>query len=240
MKLKEIIQDRYGVSGDEFTRQDVDALLHETKQTYTDGYIALALQKMRAGGVLESASRGRYKFPLKTPNLYTTTPDDTLKTLYAGLKQKFPMVDFCLWDVRDLLPLVQHIPSVRMKIVNCAKDVVDSVTHTLINMTDTIVLPSPDRYVLDNFTVGREFIAVLPLVSQAPTVTVDGIPAPRLEKVLVDILCEEPFYFLKGNETYNIYSEALKSYALNLRTLRRYAGRRNRMKEVDDILKEIQ
>lgn len=240
MTLKELIQGRYGISEEEFTKQDVETLVREAGLNYADGYLAFTIQDMLGSGELTRSARGKYRFAKARRNIFTTNPDENLKGLYSKVKERFPFVDFCIWDVRDLLPLMHHVPSMQMKIISCAKDIVESAAHSLANLTETIILPSPDRYALENIAFGREVIAVLPLVSQAPVEMIDGIPSPRLEKVLVDILCEEPFYYLQGSETYRIYETALKDYEVKLQTLRRYAGRRNRLSELENILKEIQ
>ena len=239
MTLRKLIQGRFGFSGEVFTKQDIRALIRENRSTYSDGYVSFMLQNMLSDGDLLRSARGLYKFPRSKRNVFTTHPDVSLKGLHKSLMEKFPFVEFCLWDARDLLPLMHHIPNVQMKIVSCPKDTVESVSHALANLTDNIVLPSPNRYTLDNVAFGRDVIVVLPLVSQAPSQIVEGIPSPKLEKVLVDILCEEPFYYLRGSETYSIYQTALKDYELKKQTMMRYAGRRNRLAEVESILTEI-
>ncbi len=180
MTIKDIIQARYGLSVDGFTKQDIKNLLCDSRSVYSDGYVSFAIQKMLTDGSIIRSSRGKYKFKDNTKNYFQSKPDDTLRKMHASLKEKFPFVEFCLWDIADIAPLMHHVPSIRMKIVNCSKDAVESVAHSLSNTIDTIVLPTPDRYSIDNIIPVRETVVVLPLVSQAPVQITDGIPAPRL------------------------------------------------------------
>ena len=240
MTIEDKIQARYHLSVDGFTKQDVATMLCESGASYSDGYIAFSIQKMLAAGTIIRSARGQYKFKSNSRNVFQSKPDDKLGEMSGFLKAQFPFVDFCFWATADMMPLMHHIPNIRMKIVNCNKDAVEPVAHSLSNIIDTIVLPDPDRYSIDNVIRDRETVVVLPLISQAPVQIIDGIPTPRLEKILVDILCEEPLSYLRGRESYYIYETAFKDYEVRVQTLKRYAGRRNRLSEVETILKGIQ
>ena len=238
MTIREIIQDRYGMSSGGFTRQDIMNLLRDTGSSFSDRYISFTLQNMLCKGEIERMERGRFHFPTGNKLLFAPHPSDTIRQLHADLKERFPFVDFCIWNTRDLFPLMHHVPNMQMLIVSCEKDTVASVAHSLANMTDRIVLPEPKRYDLENIALGREVIVVNTLVSQAPVMEVDGVPVPKLEKILVDILVEEQFSYLEGSESYRIFETAFSDYQVRQSMLLRYAGRRNRREQVLEILKE--
>lgn len=239
MTIKNIIQGRYGLSGNEFTKGDVEALVRESGQSYSDGYVSLLLHKMLSDNVIVRSSRGRYRFAQKQKNIFRTHPDEELKSICEALGKQFPFVDFCVWNTKDLAPFMHHIPNVQMTLVGCSRDSVESVANRISDIVDSIVLPSPDKYALDYIAQNRESVIILPLVSQAPIQSVEGIPTPRLEKILVDILCDEPFDYLRGSESFSIYETAVSDYEINLQMLKRYAGRRNKQDEVNAILKEL-
>ena len=77
------------------------------------------------------------------------------------------------------------------------------------------------------------------MVSQAPTMDIVGVTVPSLEKILVDILCDNALRAMTGSQAYEIYSATFDRFNVEKKKLLRYAGRRNRKQEVEKILKEI-
>ncbi len=53
----------------------------------------------------------------------------------------------------------------------------------------------------------------------------DGIAVPKLEKILVDLVCDKDlFVSFQGEEFRNIYMGALTDYDISPSTIRRYSG----------------
>ena len=135
---------------------------------------------------------------------------------------------------------MHDIPNFSLTIVGAERLSAGSVADTLENLTDRIVLRDSEKDILSRLAPGRNLVVVTPQVSQAPVEMEDGVFCPTLEKILVDILCDNALHALTGSEAYAIYAAALDRYAVNRKTLLRYAGRRNRAEEVKTILTEIE
>ena len=78
-------------------------------------------------------------------------------------------------------------------------------------------------------------IVIRKIVSKSPTQKIfdvrhnTDIFVPRLEKILVDLYCEDNlFRAYKGTEQYHIFENAFKTYSINLKTLLAYAQRRKK------------
>jgi hypothetical protein len=92
-----------------------------------------------------------------------------------------------------------------------------------------------ERYISE----GDDAVVIKPAISRSPIQLVKKIPVPTLEKILVDIFCDETiFYFYKGTELINIYNYALKKYAINFTVLLNYAGRRKRSEALKIFMRE--
>jgi len=79
------------------------------------------------------------------------------------------------------------------------------------------------------------------LISESPLQSIDNIPVPTIEKILVDLLAEvDLFYFSQGTEMLNFYRNALEKYTIHMGKLSRYAARRNKRDEVKKIVTQIQ
>ena len=62
---------------------------------------------------------------------------------------------------------------------------------------------------------------------------------PTLEKILVDIVCDEDFSYLQGGEWYYMIETAATQYSINKSRLLRYAGRRGKKKLIENKLEEL-
>ncbi len=171
---------------------------------------------------------------------FHTNPDDIIRELFNGLKAALPFAEISIWDTGAILPLMHDIPNFSLTIVGAERLSVDSVADALENLTDRLILRDAEKDILSRLAPGRSLVVVTPQVSQAPVEVENGVTCPTLEKILVDILCDNALHALTGSEAYDIYATALDRYAVNRKTLLRYAGRRNRTEEVKTILKETE
>ena len=172
--------------------------------------------------------------------IFRTNPDDTTRDLFKGLKAALPFTEISIWNTIAILPLMHDIPNFSLTIVGAERLSAASVADALENLTDRLILRDAEKDILARLAPGRNLVVVTPQVSQAPVEVEYGVMCPTLEKILVDILCDNALHALTGTEAYDIYAAALDRYAVNRKTLLRYAGRRNRTEEVKTILKEIE
>lgn len=166
-------------------------------------------------------------------------PDKKIRKLFMDLKAALPFSKITVWHTDSILPLMHDIPNISITIVGTERLVADSVIDTLENITDSIVLLDSEKTTLSRLAADRELIVVTPQVSQAPVEVSDDVVVPTLEKILVDMLCDNSLHALTGSEAYSIYATAFNRYTVRYKTLLRYAGRRNRTEAVNNILKEI-
>ncbi len=172
--------------------------------------------------------------------VFRTNPDEATLKLFNDLKTALPFTEISIWNTEAILPLMHDISNLSLTIVDAGRLSVGSVVDALENLTDRLVLRDSEKDILSRLAPGRDLVVVTPQVSQAPVEVENGVVCPALEKILVDILCDNALYALTGSESYAIYDAAFGRYAVNRKTLLRYAGRRNRTEEVKTILKEIE
>ena len=157
--------------------------------------------------------------------------------LYEGM---LTVALISIWHTDAILSLMHDIPNISLTIVGAERLAADSVADALENLTGSLILRDSEKSTLTRLAAGRELVVVTPQVSQAPVEVSDGVTVPTLEKILVDILCDNALHALTGSEAYAIYAAAFDRYAVSRKTLLRYGGRRNRTEAVNTILKEIE
>lgn len=167
-------------------------------------------------------------------------PNEETRKLFTDLKAALPFSQISIWHTDAILSLMHDIPNISLTLVGAERLATDSVVDVLENLTRSLILRDSEKSILSRLTAGRELVVVTPQVSQAPVEVYDGITVPTLEKILVDVLCDNSLHAFTGSEAYAIYATAFDRYTVNRKTLLRYAGRRNRTEAVHTIMKEIE
>ena len=78
------------------------------------------------------------------------------------------------------------------------------------------------------------------LVSEAPIQNVKGINTAPLEKMLVDVFCDDVLFSAQqGGEMRTLFREALNKYSVNENRMLRYADRRRKKESLTKYLNSI-
>jgi hypothetical protein len=114
--------------------------------------------------------------------------------------------------------------------------VAESVFNLLNSGTGKRIFITPTQTDFERYITGNEAIIIRQLISEAPLQLIDEINTPSIEKILVDIAGDTEFAFLRGNELHYVYTDIFKKFNVNKKRLLRYAPRRARRKEVEQLL----
>jgi len=156
----------------------------------------------------------------------TFSPD--LNALNGPVKTAFPYVEYIIWESRILHEFMLHQPSQNQIILEVEKDAAESVFNFFSDHRAGKVFLQPDRETFERYILrDTESIIILYLISRSPHQQVNGIPCPKLEKILVDIFADdETFFVFQGQELVHIYEAAFRTYKVSEKTLFWYAERR--------------
>ena len=167
-------------------------------------------------------------------------PNEFMLSLNKHIKEKFPFIDYCIWQPSVFASMMLHVPAVRTTLVDVEREAMESVFMSLQNVESEIpIFLNPSQEDVDRYITNRDLIIVRPLVKEAPLDVINGCPVPTLEKMLVDAISDKELQHLQGNELYTIYSNAFSDYAIKKTRLLRYAARRNRKQKVEQIINTI-
>ncbi len=79
------------------------------------------------------------------------------------------------------------------------------------------------------------------MVSEAPLQKISKMNTPTIEKMLVDIFCDDLIFAAQqGSEMRTIFQEAIDKYVLNENRMLRYADRRRKKENFREYLNSIQ
>ena len=238
MTNREIILGYAAANGGDIVRKD---FVPWFETAYPDGSlrsIDTELRQMVCAGVLKRIRNGRFSLisdARRLPYIPDISPE--MKTLSLKIKEMYPYLDFCIWQGRALSSFMQHIPGLDMLMVetdrNASEAVYEDVRKLAVGRT---VLLRPTEKECRLYAAGSPSLILRDLISEAPTMSVDGVTTASLEKILVDATIAPEFEFARGAELYTIYENADQMYRIGKKTMLRYAARRGRKEEIGKLM----
>lgn len=178
-------------------------------------------------GVLTRIGRG--KFALGLGKTYIPEIEKKLKTINSKLKKEFPYLKICLWNTSALNEFMIHQPGRFYIMVEVEKDAAQSVFFFLKEAKYSVFL-EPTKDLIEKYLPDKnETLIIKSLVTEAPLQKIDGINTVTIEKMLVDIFCDDVIFSAQqGSEMRTIFQEAISKYVVNENRMLRYADRRRK------------
>lgn len=181
-------------------------------------------------GVLNRIGRG--KFETGEGKNYITEITSKLKSIYTKIQKEFPYLEICIWNTSDLNEFMLHQSGNFYILAEVEKEATQSVFYFLKEANYSVFIDPTndllDKYLPDN----KDSIIIKSLVTEAPTQNINGVNTTSIEKMLVDIFCDEVIFSAQqGVEMRTIFKEAISKYTVNESRMLRYANRR-RKKEI--------
>lgn len=133
-----------------------------------------------------------------------------------------------------------HQPGKFYTLVEAEKDAIESVFYFLKDSYKNVFL-DPTSDILSRYASSdKETMIVKSLVSEAPTQIVRGVPTVTIEKILVDIFCDETIFAAQqGSEMQTIFRNAFDKYTISENKMLRYADRRRKKEAFNNYLNKV-
>lgn len=221
-----------------FSRRDILQFYKLLQPKVKDTTINWRIHTLIEAGILTRIGRGRYKFG--EGRRYVPFISSTLKSLYRKIHTRFPYIEMCLWNTSILNELMTHQSGRYYTLVEAEKDTMESIFYFLKDSNKNVFLdPSEDIINLYAYSE-KEAVIIKPLVSEAPTQKVQGVPTVTMEKMLVDIFCDTIiFQGQQGNEMHTIFLNSFDKYSVNENKMLRYANRRRKKEAFKTYLNKL-
>lgn len=189
-------------------------------------------------GVLKRIGRGR--FAIGKNRVYQPEASTKIKSLYSKLNKEFPYLRMCVWNTSSLNEFMIHQPGRFYIIIEVDKEAAQSVFFYLKEYKFSVFIDPTEDIIEKYLPDEKETLIVKPLVSEAPLQSINRINLPTIEKILVDIFCDNVIFAAQqGSEMRTIFQEALNKYAVNESRMMRYADRRRKKESFQEYLNSI-
>lgn len=222
-----------------FSTMDIVAFYREIETSINQATINWRVFRLVDMNILARIGRGR--FILGETKLYQPAVSVDLKRVFNKLKKEFPYAEICVWDTKILNEFMDHQPANFNYIIETEREVTQSFFHFLKDLNYPVFI-EPSAEILYNYLpANKKAMIIKPLVSEAPTLNVNGIVSISIEKLLVDIFCDDIIFSAQqGTEMRTIFEEALSKYTININKMLRYANRRRKKEAFKAYLNSLQ
>ena len=222
-----------------FSRKElVEALRSDA--SLNEASLSAILGRLVSTGRLVKSGWGEYTLPEGVKPRFLVRPREEALGIGRALKERYPLVDFCIWDSFCVVPFMLHVPNVNITVVDVERDLESTFFDALKEMYPShSVLPHPTKEEFYTYGDGKDSIVIHPLYSESPLESLGRLRVPMAEKVLVDIAVNPEFDYLQGSEVFTIYENSFRSCSVSRSTMLRYARRRGCMDPVQKILANI-
>ena len=221
-----------------FGTQDIFAFYEQTEKDIKQTTVNWRVYRLVQLGVLQRIGRG--KFTLGEGKNYIPEILSSTKAIFKKLKAEFPYTNLCVWNTSVLNEFMQHQPNRFFVLVETDKKTTNPVFYFLREIKKSVFV-EPTSDILEKYIVNeKEIFIVKPLISEAPTQNVNDVETITIEKMLVDIFCDDVFFSAQqGAEMRTIFKEAFAKYTINQSKMLRYADRRRKKEELTKFVKTI-
>lgn len=223
----------YFESDRQLSREDLVKAITEDFPDLTESTITVYLSKLKKAGIINNPSRGIYTITNK-PN-FKPEINQALKKVYSKIHKEFPFIKICVWNTKWINDLMRHQTFKNFTIVETEKEAAEQVFNSISESIKNVYL-NPDEDIFERYISSNteKVIIIKNLVTESPTIQLDTIEIPSLEKMLVDMIIDKDLFAAQQGELDFIYNSAFKKYAVNTAKMKRYAMRRNREYEIEN------
>lgn len=223
---------------DTFETADIFSFYRRSEQNVISSTLNWRIYALVQNGVLERVSKGKFK--LGTGKFWQPEISSKTISLHKRLKNDFPFLKICIWNTSVINEFMIHQPYRFYQIVEVEKEATETVFFSLKDAKFQVVIEPTHDLIEKYISAEKETIIVKPLVSEAPLQIIHGISSPTIEKLLVDIFCDDIIFAAQqGSEMRTIFDEAINKYSVYRDRLLRYANRRGKKEIIGKYLDSI-
>lgn len=158
-----------------------------------------------------------------------------------------PSIDICIWQLLDLTNFMSLQSFKNIKFIETYSYATEVILNLLINCNKKVVIEN-DYFTYVKYNNYDELYIIRSINEDSPIVkhtilpihqnyiTKSYVVPPKLEKIIVDIIIDDFFNIILGDEIFGILCELLKKYKINIATIKRYATKKNRWAIVKSAL----
>lgn len=221
----------------EFTSKEITNALQEYFPDLSGSTISWRLNQLKKDKLLYQVGRGLYTFDYKPE--FVTELSLKSKRLYNRVRGIYSG-EIVLWDTILLSEILgENIPKY-WAFIALNKEDLDHLFDQMLAFSKKVYV-QPDKETASRYLIPQdEAIILTTLVSETPVDKSGDYVRPSIEAILVNAWFDYDLYLEPiGLNISTLYQNAFAKYNVNKSKLLRYAARRDKRKEINELLKPI-
>ena len=218
-----------------FTREELLAFYRAYDPEMNDGTFGWKIYDLKKKRLIEPVKKGVYS--LVNKKNFKPELDATILNIAGVLQNAFAHHFYNIWNTAWLNEFTELQTTSSLIIVETDRDSMERIFFLLKDKQMNVYF-KPDANVIEKYiSEDKEAIIIKPMITRAPVNTIRKVMIPSLEKMLVDLFCDEKiFYAYQGKQLVRIFESAFGKYIINLSRMLNYAKRRKREEGLKDFL----
>jgi len=223
----------------QFATSELKTLLKQINPEVSDSTHAWWINKLKNDGFLTQLGRGFYTFNPKKD--YRPKLTHKAKQFYNKVRKflpdNMPLVIYESNFVTDLLGIESHKHYIFLHV---PREQLEFFFYDILHLGKRVFI-KPSQEVTQRYIVPfKEAIILYPMLSEMPLIDVHNYTTLSIEGILVNSLrYGEQYYKPRAIDIKYVYKFVFDNYNVNISKLLRHAARRQKKKQVKEILKEI-
>jgi len=215
-----------------FTRNELYDFYKKYDPNLNEGTFGWRIYDLKQKDIIKSVGQGLYAISYKPT--YAPNITKNLEKLDKLIREKYVNAKYSIWETAWLNEFTIHQLTRNFIILDIEKFVVESAYYYLKDKKYVNVFLNPAGNIINQYiSEEKEVILVKTLLHRAPVHKVRKTSVPLLEKIMVDIFYEKSiFFFYQGEEMFNVFDRAIRTYSVNFTKLFAYAKRRGQEENI--------
>lgn len=212
-----------------FSREEVFNFYKQLEPDLKEGTLGWRIYDLKKKHIIKDIGKGIYSLDHKQH--FRPEPDQLIRQIADFLSNSFTHHTYNIWTTAWLNDMTELQATSFLYILEVDKESMHNVFYALRDHTDLKNLfLKPDNNVIETYiSETSEAIVIEPMITRAPTTHSKSVVIPTLEKILVDLYCDEKLFFAyQGHQLVKIYEVCLDKYLINFSRMLSYAKRRKR------------
>jgi len=178
-------------------------------------------------------------YTLKEKRLFKPDMDKTIIRIGKILEGSFDHHFYNIWNTTWLNDWSELQATFSMIILEVDRESMERVFYNLKDKhPNQPIFLKPDEAVISTYVSElSQSLIIKPMILRAPVLKIKKVIVPTLEKILVDLYCDDKLFFaFQGSQLIKIYQSCFERYIINLSTMFNYARRRKREEAIKVFL----
>jgi len=217
--------------------KEIAGVLAQTFPGLSSKTISWRINQLKKEKLIFQVGRGLYSFEFKPE--YEPELSLKAKRLFNRINN-IKDTEIVIWDINLIDEFSESHSGKKWYFLYVKKDKLERTFNDLQDNSKPAFL-QPDNEVISRYLLGQdEAIILLPKISEMPLIKAGEYTMPSLEGLLVNFwLKSENFLRPIGYDVHQIFVAAFEKYNVNISKLLRFAARRDKRNEINELIKSI-